>query len=312
MMQYSTRLRLRRSAFATSSGTSMSATTAFPQPLRLRETVLDFSRGACLMGVLNVTPDSFSDGGRHQSVAAAIEHGLRLAEEGADIIDVGGESTRPGAPPVSVDEEIARVVPVIEGMRARSSVPISIDTRKADVAAAARAAGADMINDVTALQGDPAMTALAAAHDIPVVLMHMQGDPATMQRQPRYDDVVAEILAFFRARIAFCSSRGVHRVILDPGIGFGKTLQHNLALLRALPRFRELGVPLLVGTSRKSFLGQITGRAVEHRLAGSLASNTYAALQGAHILRVHDVRAMKDALRVIDAIEHGEEKIHAV
>lgn len=311
-MQYSTRLRLRRSAFATSPGTSMSATAAFPQPLHLRGTVLDFSRGARIMGVLNVTPDSFSDGGRHESVAAAVEHGLRLAEEGADIIDVGGESTRPGAPAVPANEEIARVVPVIEGLRARSSVPVSIDTCKADVAAAALAAGADMINDVTALQGDPGMTALAAAHDLPVVLMHMQGDPATMQRQPRYDDVVGEILAFFRERIAFCASHRVHRVIVDPGIGFGKTLQHNLALLRALPRFRELGVPLLVGTSRKSFLGQITGRAVEHRLAGSIATNAYAALQGAHVLRVHDVAAIKDALRVIAAIEHGEEMIHAV
>jgi len=311
-MQYSTRLRLRRSAFATSPGTSMSVTAALPQSIRLRETVLDFSRGARIMGVLNVTPDSFSDGGRHDGVTAAVEHGLRMQDEGADIIDIGGESTRPGAPSVSADEEIARVLPVIEALRARSAVPISIDTRKADVAAAAVAAGADIVNDVTALQGDPAMTELAAAQDLPVVLMHMQGDPATMQQQPHYDDVVGEILAFFRERIAYCAAHGMRRVIIDPGIGFGKTLQHNLALLRALPRFRELGHPLLVGTSRKSFLGHITGRAVEHRLAGSLASNTYAALHGAHILRVHDVGAMHDALRVIAAIEHGEEIIHAV
>ncbi|MDT8325280.1 MAG: dihydropteroate synthase [Bacteroidota bacterium] len=290
----------------------MSLITAAPPSLRLRERTLDFSRGTHLMGILNVTPDSFSDGGTFDRAESALAHALRMEEEGAVIIDVGGESTRPGAPPVPAEEEIARVIPVIEMLRARSDVPISVDTRKADVAAAAVAAGADMLNDVTALRGDDRMRAIVAAHDLPVVLMHMQGDPATMQQRPRYRDVVAEVLAFFRERIAFCRSQGVSRVIVDPGIGFGKNLQHNLALLRALPRFRDLGCPLLVGTSRKSFIGQITGLPVGDRLAGSIASNVHAALRGAHILRVHDVAAMRAALDVIDAIEHGEENFHAV
>lgn len=311
-MQYSTRMRFAHAATATSLIPSMSVTTASLPSLRLRETTLDFSRGPHLMGILNVTPDSFSDGGTHDGVDAAVEHALRMEAEGAAVIDIGGESTRPGAPEVPAAEEIARVVPVIETLRRHSGVPISIDTRKAAVAAAAIAAGADMLNDVSALRGDAEMTALAAGHDLPVVLMHMQGDPATMQRQPHYDDVVTEVLAFLGARIAHCRAAGVTRVIADPGIGFGKTLAHNLALLRALPRFHDLGVPLLLGTSRKSFIGQITGRPVEDRLAGSLASSVHAALRGAHILRVHDVAATRAALDVIDAIEHGEEYSHAV
>jgi dihydropteroate synthase len=263
------------------------------------------------MGILNATPDSFSDGGRLPSRDAAVEHALQMAEEGADIIDVGGESTRPGAVDVTTDEELRRVIPVIEGIRSASQVAISIDTRKAAVADAALAAGADIVNDVSALRYDEAMTSVVANRSVPLVIMHMAGTPATMQENPAYDDVVGEVLDFLGERLAHCASNGIGQVILDPGIGFGKTLAHNLALLAALPRLRVLGAPVLVGLSRKSMIGQLTGRAVDQRLAGSLAAAVLALRNGASIFRVHDVRETRDALVVAAAIL-SEEGHHAV
>ncbi|MCB2205352.1 dihydropteroate synthase [bacterium] len=289
----------------------MSPVPDYPTALRLRETTLDLSLRCHVMGILNVTPDSFSDGGQHAGTAA-VEHALRMVEEGADIVDIGGESTRPGAREVPLDEELARVLPVVEAVRSHSSVPISVDTRKAAVAEAALEAGADVINDISAMRDDADMPRVAAAQDLPVVLMHMQGSPEIMQRGPRYENVVEEVLTFFRERLAFCHERGIRQVVLDPGIGFGKTLQHNLDLLRAIPRFAELGCPVLIGTSRKSFLGQLTGREVDDRLAGSIASNLAACRKGARLLRVHDVRDMRAALDVTDAIDHGVEAAHAL
>lgn len=286
-------------------------TTSDIPTLMLRGSAMDLSH-CRIMGILNVTPDSFSDGGQYAGTDLAVEHGLRMAEEGADIIDIGGESTRPAAQNVPVEEEVARVVPVIMGIRARSDIPISIDTRKAEVAAAAIAAGADMINDVTALRYDDTMADVVADNSLPVVLMHMQGTPETMQKNPRYGDVVEEVLAFFRERIAFCASRGITQVVLDPGIGFGKELRHNLTLLRALPRFVALGVPVLVGISRKSMIGAITGLAVERRNAGSLAAHIFACRNGAHLLRVHDVEETRSALAVLYALENGEVPAHAL
>jgi dihydropteroate synthase len=278
----------------------------------LRGNALDLASRCRIMGILNVTPDSFSDGGRYDDPAAAIAHALRMEAEGADIIDIGGESTRPGARSIPATEEIARVLPVIIGIRSRSEIPISIDTRKAGVAEAALDAGADMINDISALRHDSGMAECAVRHAVPVVLMHMQGAPENMQEAPRYGDVVEDVLAFFRERIAFCRAKGIDHVIVDPGIGFGKTVEHNLALLRALPRFAALGVPLLVGTSRKSFLGVITGLPTGQRLGASIAAQLYAGRQGAHLLRVHDVRETRAALDLFHALEGGEVPTHAV
>lgn len=274
--------------------------------------MLPLSGRACIMGILNVTPDSFSDGGEFLDADAAVEHGLRLVNDGADILDIGGESTRPGAREITADEEIARVLPVLKALREHTDVPVSIDTRKAPVAEAALDAGADIINDVSALRHDMGMAPLAAKHGVPVVLMHMQGNPMDMQKHPHYDDVVEELLAFFRRRLEFCAESGITHAVVDPGIGFGKKLEHNLAILRGLARFADLQVPLLVGTSRKSFIGQITGHPVDQRLAGSLASNVYAVLNRAQIVRVHDVREMRAALDVIEAIAGKEVIQHAV
>jgi dihydropteroate synthase len=258
-----------------------------------------------LMGVINVTPDSFSDGGRYLDRAKAIEHGLELEAEGATVLDVGGESTRPGAAPVGRDEELARVLPVIEGLVARGTAArISIDTYKAAVAGAALAAGASLVNDVTALRGDPAMAGLLAGAGVDCCLMHMLGEPRTMQDDPRYDDVVSEVKAFLEARMAFAVSEGVAegRILLDPGIGFGKTLAHNLELLRRLDELVALGRPLVIGTSRKSFLGRITGRSdPQQRLGGTIATNLLAYLKGARVFRVHDVAPVHDALAVAAA-----------
>ena len=286
-------------------------TTSDIPTLMLRGSAMDLSR-CRIMGILNVTPDSFSDGGRYAGKDAAVSRAFRMAGEGADIIDVGGESTRPGAETVSVEQEIARVVPVIAGIRSRSDIPVSIDTRKAEVAAAAIAAGADMVNDVSALRHDDVMADVIADSGYPVVLMHMQGTPETMQDNPRYGNVVEEVLEFFAERIAFCTSRGITRIVLDPGIGFGKTLQHNLTLLRALPRISALGYPLLVGASRKGFIGTITGLPVERRLSGSLAAHLFACRNGAHLLRVHDVEETRAALTVLNALEYGEVPAHAL
>ena len=262
-----------------------------------------YRRGA-LVGVLNVTPDSFSDGGRYAGVEEAIAHGRRLAAEGAALVDVGGESTRPGAGPVSAERELERVLPVVEEL-AGAGIAVSIDTSKAAVAAAALAAGAVLVNDVTALRGDPEMAAVVAGSGADLCLMHMLGEPRTMQDDPRYDDVVAEVEAFLAERAELAVAAGVarERIALDPGIGFGKTLAHNLELLRALPRLGRLG-PLLLGVSRKRFLGALTGREVaEDRVAASVAAALYCYRGGAHLLRVHDVRATADALAVERALE---------
>jgi dihydropteroate synthase len=279
--------------------------------LQLASRTLDLRARPCIMGILNATPDSFSDGGRLPSHHAAIEYALQMAEDGADIIDVGGESTRPGAVDVSTNEELHRVIPIIEGLRSASQVAISIDTRKAAVAEAALAAGADIVNDISALRFDQGMAAVVADRHAPLVIMHMTGTPATMQENPAYDNVVGDVLDFLRERLAHSAVQGISQVIVDPGIGFGKTLEHNLALLAALPRVRVLGAPVLVGISRKSMIGQLTGRAVDQRLAGSVAAAVLALRSGASIFRVHDVRETRDALDVATAILRMEEQ-HAV
>ena len=256
-----------------------------------------------VMGIVNVTPDSFSDGGAHDTVEAAVAHGLRLAEEGADILDVGGESTRPGAGEVPEDEELRRVIPVIERLAKETSLPISVDTSKPGVMRAAVAAGAGMINDVYALRREGALDA-AAASGVPVVLMHMQGEPRSMQEAPAYEDVVAEVHRFLAERIFACEMAGIpkKRLVLDPGYGFGKTTAHNLRLLRQQSRLLDLGLPLLAGLSRKRSLGEITGRGVDGRLHASVAAAVLAAEYGARILRVHDVAATVDALKVWAAV----------
>jgi dihydropteroate synthase len=257
-----------------------------------------------LMVIVNVTPDSFSDGGRYLDPAAAIAHGLELAAEGATILDIGGQSTRPGAEPVSGGEERRRVLPVIEGLRAAGCrAAISVDTTRASVAAAALAAGAGIVNDVSALRGDPELAEVIAAAGAGVCLMHMRGEPRTMQRDPRYGDVVAEVARFLAERTELAVGRGIpaERIVLDPGIGFGKTAGHNVELLRRLGEIAALGRPVLVGTSRKSFLGRLTGREVGDRLAATIASNVVAFARGATLFRVHDVAATADALRVAAA-----------
>lgn len=254
-----------------------------------------------IMGIVNVTPDSFSDGGWHATAAAAIAHGVRLVDEGAEILDVGAESTRPGSDAVAVEEELARLLPVIEGLRARTAVPISVDTRKAEVMRRAAAAGAAILNDVSALTYDPASMDAAAASGLPVVLMHALGDPKTMQDDPRYDDVLLDVYDYLEARIAACEAAGIarERLVVDPGIGFGKTVEHNLALMAGLSIFHGLGVPVLLGASRKRFIGAITGQTVAaERVAGSVGAALAAAGQGAQILRVHDVAATRQALDV--------------
>jgi dihydropteroate synthase len=257
-----------------------------------------------VMGILNVTPDSFSDGGDFISPAAALERARRMVEEGADIIDVGGESTRPGSQAVSEEAELERVIPVIEAIASELAVPISIDTSKAVVMREAVAAGAGLINDVMALQ-EPGALQAAAETGAPVCLMHMQGEPRTMQQNPRYEDVVEEVMMFFRQRLEACAANGIsrERLLLDPGFGFGKLLPHNLQLLADLGRFMELGRPLLVGISRKSMIGAILGDApLDERLYGSLAAAVVAAERGAAILRVHDVKPTVEALKVRQAV----------
>ena len=256
-----------------------------------------------LMGVVNVTPDSFSDGGLFLDAQSAIEHGRDLVAEGADLLDVGGESTRPGSAGVSAGEELGRVGPVVEGLSGGGAA-IAIDTSKRAVAEAALDAGAEIVNDVTALRADPELAALCAERRCGVVLMHMLGTPRTMQEHPSYEDVVEDVKAFLAERIEFALACGVleERIWVDPGIGFGKTLEHNLELLRRLDELRALGRPICVGTSRKSFIGKITGREVTDRLGGTIASNVLALMRGAEIFRVHDVRAVREALQVAEAI----------
>jgi dihydropteroate synthase len=258
---------------------------------------------AKIMGIVNVTPDSFSDGGEFLAPERAIAHGRELAEEGADILDVGGESTRPGARAVDAGEELLRVQPVIEAL-ASGDTPISIDTSKAAVAEAALDAGATMVNDVTALRADPDLAAVCAEAGCEVVLMHMLGDPRTMQEDPTYEDVVDDIKSFLAERIEFAVSQGIReeRIWIDPGIGFGKTVEHNLELHRRLGEFAELGRPIGFGSSRKSFIGKLTGAEVDQRLGGTIASNVIAYANGARMLRVHDVGPMRQAITVVDAI----------
>lgn len=263
---------------------------------------LDLSRPA-VMGILNVTPDSFSDGGVFFGRTKAIAQAVRMAQEGAAIIDVGGESTRPGARPVSVQDELDRVIPVIEAVARGVAVPISVDTSKPEVMRAAVAAGAGFINDVYALRS-PGTLETAAALRVPVCLMHMQGEPHTMQDNPQYDDVVHDIRAFLEARIAACVAAGIprERILVDPGFGFGKTLEHNLELLRRLREFAGLGVPLLAGLSRKSMIGKALGLPVERRLHASVALALLAVQNGARIVRVHDVGATVEAVRMLEAV----------
>jgi dihydropteroate synthase len=274
--------------------------------LLCRDRILDLGTPA-VMGVLNVTPDSFSDGGQFVHSDAALAHARAMIEAGARIIDVGGESTRPGAAPAGLDEELSRVIPVIEQLRRESSVFISIDTSKAAVMRAACAAGADIINDVRAL-AEPGALAAAAETRAGICLMHMLGEPRTMQDAPHYDDVVAEVAAFLAQRIAACRGAGIDlaRISIDPGFGFGKRLHHNLALLKHLADFQKMGVPLAVGLSRKSMLAKLTGRAVADRTAGSVALAAIAVLNGARIVRAHDVAATVDAVRVAAAVAQGE------
>jgi dihydropteroate synthase len=255
-----------------------------------------------LMGVVNVTPDSFSDGGQYLDPAAAIRHGEELVRDGAAILDVGGESTRPGAVEVGEAEELRRVEPVVTGLAGKAAV--SIDTSKLAVAAAALKAGAAIVNDVTAFRRDPEMAALCAERDAGVVLMHMPGNPRTMQDDPRYGDVVDDVKAFLAGRVEFAVAEGVdeERIWLDPGIGFGKTLEHNLELLRRLGELRELGRPLVIGASRKSFIGKVDGSDVDERIGGSIASSVLAVAEGADVLRVHDVAETAQALTVTRAI----------
>jgi dihydropteroate synthase len=273
------------------------------QVLRCGKFSLDLSR-PLVMGVVNVTPDSFSDGGLYASAEQAVAHARRLIGEGADILDIGGESTRPGAAPVALDEERRRVLPVLQAL-AGCGVPLSVDTRKPELMAEAVAAGASsMVNDVTALQA-PAALAAVAKSSVAVCLMHMKGEPGTMQENPVYRDVVQEVRDFLRARVAAAEQAGIarDRIVVDPGFGFGKTVEHNLALLRALGEFRSLGVALMAGLSRKAMLGRLTGREPRDRVHGSVAAALLAVQNGAQIVRVHDVAATRDALAVWNAVK---------
>ncbi len=268
-------------------------------------------RRTLVMGILNVTPDSFSDGGQFFSLESALERARQLIREGADILDIGGESSRPGAQPVPAEEELRRVIPVIRAIRAESNVPISVDTYKASVAEAALEAGANMVNDISALRFDPQMVSVVARARVPVVLMHMQGEPRTMQQNPVYTDVVREIKEFLAERIAFAVACGVkrERILIDPGIGFGKTVAHNIEILRRLGELTELHCPIVIGTSRKSFIGWLGGTGaeplpVDKRLEGTIASNVIAVLNGAQVVRVHDVAPLKRALAIVDAVRY--------
>lgn len=262
-----------------------------------------------VMGIVNVTPDSFSDGGRSLAVDDAVAHALRQVADGADVIDVGGESSRPGAEPVSLEEELRRVIPVIEALAPMVSVPISVDTTKVEVARQAIRAGASIVNDIEGLGGDPALPRLVAESGAGVVIMHMAGNPRTMQIDPKYDDVVREVRDALARRVDAVEPLGIprERIAIDPGIGFGKTFEHNLLLLRNLDQFATLGCSVLIGTSRKGFLGILTGRPALERTAASVASSLAAAVKGANVVRVHDVAAMSDAIKVWTATRGWDE-----
>jgi dihydropteroate synthase len=284
-----------------------------PHDLRVGDRVLPTSSRCLVMGVVNVTPDSFSDGGRYLDHRAAVAHGLALAAEGADLLDVGGESTRPGASYVDEATELDRVAPVVETLAMATDVPISIDTRKAAVARAALAAGAAVVNDVSAGRDDPELLGVAAESKAPVVLMHMQGTPATMQDDPSYSDVVAEVEAFLAERCAAAEAAGVAReaLVVDPGIGFGKRDEHNYALLAGLARLTRLGHPVLVGTSRKGFIGRALAAPMHERLEGTAATVVWAVERGARIVRVHDVRHILRTVRMTEALLAGSPREQA-
>jgi len=268
---------------------------------------LDLSRRTHVMGVINVTPDSFSDGGQFFEKERAVEQALQLASDGADLIDIGGESTRPYSKGISADEEMSRVIPVIEALKKELGVPISIDTLKAQVAREALRWGASMVNDISALRSDPEMASVVAETGVPVILMHMKGTPADMQVNPTYDDVAAEIIGFLRKAMDQAVSRGVRRdrIIVDPGIGFGKTSDHNLEIIRGLGRFQCLEAPILVGSSRKAFIGRIVEKKVHERDTGTMATVAAAVMNGAHLVRVHNVKQAVETVKVIDAIKRG-------
>lgn len=277
---------------------------SYARPIKVGDTFLDLQERTYIMGILNVTPDSFSDGGKFKSFSSAVEHGLQMVEDGADLLDIGGESTRPGADPVELDEELKRVIPVIEELCKKTDIPISIDTYKHEVAERALDAGAVMINDISALRADKKMAKLVADRNVPVVLMHMQGTPGNMQKDPKYKEVVGEIIDFLRERAELALREGVlrERIIVDPGIGFGKTLAHNLEVMNRLSEFKSLGFPILMGTSRKSFIGLTLDLPVEERLAGTAATVAYSIARGANIIRVHDVKEMTRVARMTDAM----------
>ncbi len=267
---------------------------------------LDFSARTHIMGILNITPDSFSDGGLHLDPSSALEQGIRMVSEGADIIDIGGESTRPGAEPVGLEEELRRTIPVIEALAKKIDIPISIDTYKAEVARQAIAAGASIVNDISGLRFDPEMPEVIAGHKVPVVIMHIKGRPTQMQQNPEYDALIPEIMDYFRISIRLAGKFGIpdELMILDPGIGFGKTFDHNLEILNNLDQFKALEKPLLVGPSRKAFLGRILGDApASERLEATAAAVAVSIMKGADIVRVHDVREMAKVARVVDAIK---------
>ena len=271
-----------------------------------RGRTLDLSEPV-IMGIVNVTPDSFSDGGQFFNTTAALNHAMQLLDDGATILDIGGESTRPGAPDVSLEDELQRVIPIIKAIREQSDCIISIDTSKAEVMRQAIETGADIVNDVRALQEDDALAVVAQYPDVAVCLMHMQGQPRSMQNDPHYDDLASEINDFFNQRIAACETAGIKQsqLILDPGFGFGKTLKHNYQILAQFNDYAQFGLPLLAGLSRKSMIGNLLKRDTENRLAGSLAGALIAAQNGAHIIRVHDVKETADVLGVYQACKQG-------
>lgn len=272
--------------------------------LEIGQRVIDLSSRTHLMGVLNVTPDSFSDGGRFLKLEEAVKQGLKLSEEGADIIDIGGESTKPGSEPVPMEEELRRVLPVIEELAKRVDLPISIDTYKSRVAKEALDSGASMVNDISGLRFDPEMKKVVAKYDVPVVLMHIQGTPRNMQENPHYDNLIQEIKTYLSESIKIAREAGIDedKIIIDPGIGFGKTLNDNLKILKNLVEFKSLGRPIMIGVSRKSIIGKILDLPTDERLEGSLASMAVAIISGANILRVHDVKESKRVAKLVDAI----------
>lgn len=276
--------------------------------LRLRKQNLDLSKRTLLMGILNITPDSFSDGGIYFEKEKAIARGIKMTEEGADIIDIGGESTRPGSKLLDTDEELRRVIPVIEALSKEIDIPISIDTYKSEVARSAIQAGAEIINDISGLRLDPTLASVAAREGVPIVLMHIRGTPETMQKDVRYESLFSEIIQCLNESINRAESAGIdpEQIVIDPGIGFGKTLDDNLLIIKNLSEFRILGKPILVGTSRKSFLGKILDAETGERLEGTLASIAISVLNGAHIIRSHDVGQARKAIAVSDAIRHAE------